>query len=540
MLSPRQRVSTLGVALLLVACPTEPDVPSPYEFVVTELPVTTCAERGDGSYVEVAASLGIDFEAPPPEDPLETDFDHVMGGGVAAVDVTGDALPDLVFTAVWGRNAVYRNDGDGGFVRCENTGLEDGDRTYAVSAVDLDDDGLREVVLLDATAVRLFHNEGDCTFTERDPIHRVTNPRRRPMNAAWADYNRDGLLDVYVAVRDSDPLPAEQSQPAPDVLLRGEGDLRFRDVSVQLGAAAGRSGQAFASGWLDVDQDGDLDHYVANDHGAEIVPNVLFLREGTDDAPTFREAGEELGLDVGINSMGLAIGDVDGDGWDEVGVSDTANFVLLSTRPVGPAVDVTTAWGLQPRAIEALASWAMELADVDHDRDLDLLVSWGWKEYDRPDANRDDLWEWDGDGFVDRGDRLGFEGHATGRTVVPVDLDGDGSLEIVATALIGAPSIQKAPCPDGRWLEVGVAWPSSPEGLGAVVEIEAGGVVQRRRLGVGSTGVHSAREPVAHFGLGSADDAEVRVVLPSGEVVALGAQSASRRLRVLISPTSGT
>ena len=323
------------------------------------------------------------------------------------------------------------------------------------------------------------------------------------MNIAWTDANNDGLLDAYISVRDSDPLPPKQSQPAPDVLLRGEGEFRFLDVSVQLGAIAERSGHAFASAWLDVDQDGDLDHYVANDHGDIIVPNVLFLREGPDDAPTYREAAADFSLDIEVNGMGVAVGDVDGDGWDEIGVSDTASFVLMSTRPNLRAVDVTTAWELQPRTTEGLASWAMEFADFDHDADLDLFVAWGWKEYDVPEVNKDDLWMWEDGTFSDRSDLLGFGGQATGRTVLPIDLDADGSLELISTSIVGSAAIQKRPCPDGSWLQVTVNLAGrNSDGLGTLVEVETPDGIQRRRLGVGSTGLHSAREPTAPLRFG--------------------------------------
>jgi hypothetical protein len=115
-----------------------------------------------------------------------------------------------------------------------------------------------------------------------------------------------------------------------------------------------------------------------------------------------------------------------------------------------------------------------------------------------------------------------------------VDLDADGSLEIVSTSLVGGPVVRKRPCPEGAWLEVGVSGDlGNPEGLGSLVEIEAGGITQRRRIGQGSTGVHSAREPVAHFGLGSARTVDVlRVVLPGGEVIEAKDVAVPARLRV--------
>jgi hypothetical protein len=528
----RQGWAALG--LLVVGCVVEDDPdPTPDVITVHELEVTPCAATEDGvPFTERAAGLGIDFVAPLSVDPPEYPLERTMGGGLAAIDITGDDLPDLIFTAVWGDNGVWRNDGAGGFERCLDSGLEGGDATYAVSAVDLDDDGLREVVLLDANTVRLFHNLGDCAFEELDPIHRINDSLQRPMNAAWTDYDGDGLVDVYISVRSVDPFAVGVPRPGRDLLLRGMGGFRFRDVSVELGPAADRSGHAFASAWLDIDGDGDLDHYVANDHGAIATPNRLFLRE--DDG--FRGASREYALDVAINGMGIGIGDVDGDGWDEIAVSDTSSFVVFSTRPTGPAVDVTAAWGLEPRSDEGLASWGMEFADLDHDADLDLLVSWGSKDYARPAFHPTDLWEWDG-AFVDRADLLLLAALTAGRTIVPVDLDGDGGLELVSTGLLGSPSIGKRACPEGAWLEVGVrAGAGNPSGLGTLVEIEVDGTTQRRRIGIGSTGVHSAREPVAHFGLGAAESVDVlRLTFPDGTVAELRDQAARRRLRVVYS-----
>jgi enediyne biosynthesis protein E4 len=539
MQAPRTALLALAAATL-VGCPSDPDVsPTPAELPeeITALPVTECV-GDDATWVETAASRGVDFVAPPPargEEP-QLVIDQIVGGGAAVIDLTGDELPDLVLTSPWGANAVYRNLGDGTFERCEDAGLEGGDLTYAPSAVDLNGDNLPEVVLLERGQVRVFRNGGDCRFSEMDPLMVSADPNHMPTGAAWTDYDGDGFVDVYVSVRGAQEWAEEGvANLNPDRLFRGLPNSQFEDVTDRAASPAAREGHAFVAAWLDADLDGDLDIYVGNDHGADMTPNQLLVRDGDPSAPSpgFTEQSSTFGLDLGTNAMGLAVGDIEGDGRLQIAVSDTAELYMLELDGT-IATDRTLSLGLSFDKPAPLAGWGVELADLDHDLDLDFLAAWGWKEWDRDEPVFNDLWLWEEGGFRPATPLPGPDGGTTWRTMIPVDLDADGTLEIVSTSLVGPVSILSRECEANAWMEIALRdGPGNRDGLGALVEVWVGDRILRRRIGIGSSGVHQAAQPTAHFGLGDATVVErMRITWADGADVEYEALPVRSRLVV--------
>ena len=173
-----------------------------------------------------------------------------------------------------------------------------------------------------------------------------------------------------------------------NVFLRNQlaesGELAFADVTEELGLldVPGRGMQA---AFWDFDQDGDDDLYIAND----VSPNVLFRNEGDG---TFRDVSFATGLDDPRGGMGLAIGDVDADGDEDLFLTNwqlEANALyenaLISRRGLkrrrASFHDVTVRSGLGPSGI-GRTSWGAELFDLELDGDLDLYVANGYTSPD--------------------------------------------------------------------------------------------------------------------------------------------------------------
>jgi hypothetical protein len=286
-------------------------------------------------FTNVTEAAGIQFEAhhnplwaKPEWAPKQYGIVKYAGAGVAAVDYDGDGWCDIFF----GDEAsprLYRNKGDATFEDVtQRVGLPTDVPGISVAIfADLDNDGDKDLFLGQRTGASfLFRNDGS-SFVD---VSEQANVRGRPWvsTAAVADYNNDGLLDIYIAryLDARDRLPSllfYTRNGERNSLLRNDGNLHFTDVAVQAGVSDSRadqkgkltnpfgsddrdSGLGLGVGWGDYDADGDQDLYVANDFGR----NALFQNNGDG---TFRDVAQQSGtLDIRF-SMSATFADIDND-----------------------------------------------------------------------------------------------------------------------------------------------------------------------------------------------------------------------------------
>ncbi|MGH9390474.1 MAG: FG-GAP repeat domain-containing protein, partial [Vicinamibacteria bacterium] len=230
--------------------------------------------------------------------------------GVAIGDADGDSLEDLFVAQPQGLpNRLYRNLGDGTFMDVtREAGLDLLERTSMGLFADFDNDGDQDLlaVVQNAEPV-LFVNDGRGRFqpSSKAGFHRRDQRRATLASASAADFDNDGLLDVYVCSYRFIEAPGEDTELArpypyhdatngpPNVLFRNRGDGSFEDVTSASGLDEGNYRFSFASAWGDYNQDGWLDLYVANDFGK----NNLYQNLG---GGRFREVTAEAGVeDVG-------------------------------------------------------------------------------------------------------------------------------------------------------------------------------------------------------------------------------------------------
>ena len=276
---------------------------------------------------EVAGEAGIRFthRAPVLDPKLAPVMPAVatMGAAVAVVDFDRDGWQDLYATtsAVGGANALFRNRGDGTFEDVAGAvGLADVNRAgtgVSMGTVwgDYDNDGFEDVLLYKWGRPELFHNDGGRRFT------RVTDRAGLPAwvnanTAVWFDYDGDGLLDLFLGAfypEDLDLWHLEHTRVMPEsfefaqnggrnYLFRNLGGGRFEEVSERLGLTTRR--WTLASAAADVDRDGDLDLFMANDYGI----NELYLNE---DGRGFREVGRDAAVArTPMSGINASFGDV--------------------------------------------------------------------------------------------------------------------------------------------------------------------------------------------------------------------------------------
>jgi hypothetical protein len=314
----------------------------------------------------------------------------------------------------------------------------------------------------------------------------------------------------------------------------GSGRSRFSEVGRRVGLEPDRLDHGLGALLTDVDLDGRLDLYVAND----LDPNRLYLNRPTAQAPGFRfvEVGAREGVDDPNAGMGIAAADFTVDGRPDLFVTNSRGQLhaafssrtrqhgrwFADARPSLSAVFGTsfTGWG---------ASWA----DLDLDGDLDLAMANGAipvVDLSR-DAQRVQVLDNVGGGgaatFASVGDAAGIgkTRRVNGRGLAAADYDNDGDLDLAVNSIGGRLLLLRSTGAQGHWLEVqlrefspgAVVTAVLPNGRRLVREVQAG------------SSYLSSEDPRAHFGLGEASVVEqLRVSYPDGGRVTLEDVAADR------------
>jgi hypothetical protein len=323
--------------------------------------------------------------------------------------------------------------------------------------------------------------------------------------AAWGDYDRDGLLDLYAANHGGDY----------DVLYHNEGGGRFSDASALIGIGDHPTA-AFAMTFIDYDDDGDLDLHVVNDH---VRGNDLFRNDGPGCGGwCFSNVGPKVGANLHINGMGQAVGDYDNDGDLDLFFSDIFHTHLLENRTAQGMVklqEVTLAAGVEFPA----TSWGTVFLDYDLDGWPDLYVA--TQNHDPALANR--LFRNRGDGtFEDVSALSGADDVGFTYGAVHADYDHDGFVDLViGNRGAGYRLLHNTGTtgPGRHWVTLDMVGggPINRDAIGTRVTVtDTLGVEHTDEVRSGST-MGGGSMLRLHFGLGAAQVQSVRVRWPNGQ-----------------------
>ena len=470
------------------------------------------------------------------------------GSGAAFFDYDQDSDLDLYVVngstyANYGAgpgNVLYRN--DGGVFVARVAGVEDPSWSMGVAVGDYDGDGQGDLYVTNYGANALYRNRGDGAFAAVAAPAGVAGDGFST-SAAFFDYDRDGDLDLYVAhyvVFDIEPVLQDPELADPcvylgglrvfcgpqgmeggrDRLYRNDGGL-FADVTAASGVAEANAHYGLGVVPADLDLDGDLDLFVANDE----TPNALFRNDGGRLRDVALAAGVAYNGDGEAEaSMGVDAADCDGDGDLDLYVTNfygETNTLYLNSGD-GTFTDATSERGLAAPTVGYLG-WGTRFFDFDFDGDLDLFVANGhiYPQVDRTRAGgtyaqRNQLFANAGAGVFSavEGGGPGLQVQKSSRATISGDYDQDGDVDLFTTNIDDSPTLLRNETPAGRYLVVQV----EPEVVGTWVRLVAGGRTQVRQVG-GAASYLGHSDVRLHFGVGRAEHVErVEVVWPDGAV----------------------
>ncbi len=422
--------------------------------------------RGDGTFEDVTAEAGVGGEA--------------WGTGMAVGDYDGDGRPDL-FVTNFGKDALWHNDGGGRFSKVEDGPGIDG---WSAGACFFDADGDGDDDLFIAAYV-------DCTLD--DVLHAKPTLDWKGAKVMPGPFGLKGKKDEF---------------------FRNDGG-KFTKATEEAGLTDVGEYYGFGVAAFDLDENGSLDLYVANDSN----PSYVYKNDGRG---KFTETG--LWCGAGLQGggaaqagMGVAVADYDSDGRPDILLTTFADDSATLFRNLGRGLfrDVAIETGVREPSFAPL-KWGVVFSDFDLDGDEDLFIANG-HIYPQADtapesrtkfAQRNLLLE-NADGrFSDAtsGAGPGLAVAKSSRGLAMGDLDGDGDVDLVVSNIDSTPTVLRNDSPRGgrHWLTV-----DAPGALR--VAVEAGGRKITRFFVAGGS-FCSASEPRFHFGLGAAAKAD-RVVV---------------------------
>jgi hypothetical protein len=529
-------------------------------------------------FEETAQKTGVNFKhsAPTLDSKLENIMPIIasMGAGVSIVDFDKDGWNDIYLTnsGEGSSNALFRNNQDGTFTDVAgHLGIADVNQKengVSMGAVwgDFDNDGFEDLLIYKWGQTALFKNNEGKNFTR---VENAGFPEWANINTAvWFDYNRDGLLDIFLGGYFPENInlwKLENTRIMPEsfeyaknggrkYLYKNLGGGRFEEVSEKMGIKTNR--WALAVGAADLNDDGFVDLFIANDYG---VSELFFNDKGE----KFVDAGEKSGVGFAPKSgMNAVFGDVLNDGRLSIYVSNISEEgILLQGNNLWMPKPNTSGNELKYEnqannfGVELGGwSWGSQFGDLNNDGNLDLFLTNGfisaekatnyWYDYSKITVGNNTIigdaanwaamngrslagfqqkkvWLNDGAGkFNDVALSVGVTETFDGRAVAFADLWNRGVLDVII-ANQNAPVLiyKNIVNAENNWIDFELEGAlSNKSAIGTQIKILWNGQTQTQEIH-GGIGFCSQNQRRVHFGLGKTQKVEkVEIRWSSGKI----------------------
>jgi hypothetical protein len=489
---------------------------------------------------------------------------ETMGPGCAFLDYDADGWLDILFVngCDWPGHkrrrttlTLYRNNRNGTFTDVTAAaGLAIEMYGLGVAVGDYDNDGFPDLFITAVGQSRLFRNNGKGSFVDVTQKAGLAGRSAFSTSAMWVDYDRDGLLDLFVCNYVQWSVPhdvfcsqdgSNKSYCTPEAyrgstcwLFRNRGNGTFEDVTARSGIFD-TSSKALGVALIDYERDGWPDILVAND----TQPNKLYRNRADG---TFEEIGVRVGVAFGEDGraragMGIDAADFLNAGASGVAITNFDNEMVALYAPElrGPLRDVANKSGVGAASRNTLG-FGCSFVDIDLDGRLDLAVANGHIDDTarlvRPHsayAQPPHLFLNQGDGrFRDAAADAGsaFAAPKVARALACGDFDNDGDVDLLITTNQGPAYLYRNDLANGhRSLRLHLrGTKSNRDAIGTVVRVRTPDLAQMRTVKSGSSYLSQSELPVT-FGLGRRAVADTVVVeWPSGYTQEFRAVSAGR------------